>query len=155
MAQPPDPHDSPAPPEPPPPRGPAPAPLWPAGWSWTRRHLIALAAMLAALGAMIAWRTVQNRALLGPDLEVVGADLAPAGEKIDPNTATWASLARLPGVGESKARAIVTYRTRFAAARTDRPAFLCADDLQNVDGIGPTIVRQSAAWLVFPPAPPP
>lgn len=126
--------------------------LLPAGWGWTRRNVAALAVLVIALGGLIDWRAVQNRALLGPDLQVMDCTLAPAGEMIDPNTATWTSLARLPGLGEAKAKAIVDYSRRWADTHDGRPAFICPADLQGVPGIGPTITREIAPYLTFPAA---
>ena len=51
------------------------------------------------------------------------------GEKIDLNTAPAADLARLPGIGDTRAEAIVAYRDEHGAFQT-------ADDLLSVDGIG-------------------
>jgi len=49
--------------------------------------------------------------------------------KIDLNTATWQEIAVLPGIGESKARAIV-------AERDKNGPFKSAADLSRVPGIG-------------------
>ena len=51
------------------------------------------------------------------------------GEKIDLNAAPAADLARLPGIGDTRAAAIVAYREA-------QGAFQSADDLLSVDGIG-------------------
>lgn len=48
---------------------------------------------------------------------------------IDLNSATQAELESLPGIGESKAAAIIQYRT-------DHGAFKSVDELDNVPGIG-------------------
>jgi len=50
------------------------------------------------------------------------------GHPIDINSATAAELASLPGIGESKAKAIVEYRTV--------DPFKSVDDLKKVKGIG-------------------
>ena len=65
-------------------------------------------------------------------------------ERINPNDAPTASLARLPGIGPARARAIVTYRSAGEGL-----AFRNADDLQQVRGIGPAIVAGIRPWLQF------
>ncbi len=70
--------------------------------------------------------------------------LEQAFEKIDPNTATVASLRRLGGIGRHKAQAIADYR-RSARGR----AFARPEDLARVRGIGPSTVRRAEPYLVF------
>jgi competence ComEA-like helix-hairpin-helix protein len=63
---------------------------------------------------------------------------------INPNKADWPSLARLPGIGESKAKAIVYYRNQ-----TDAPLFQTALDLTAIKGIGKITVQNIAPYLTF------
>jgi len=70
-------------------------------------------------------------------------------EKINPNEAPAASLARLPGVGPTRARAIVAYRERVREQEGVRSVFHRADDLEQVRGIGPATVDGIRAWLRF------
>jgi competence ComEA-like helix-hairpin-helix protein len=65
--------------------------------------------------------------------------------RINPNYAPQASLARLPGVGEGRARAIVDYREDFR----DNKAFRNCADLQKVKGIGPKTAANICEWLKF------
>jgi len=69
--------------------------------------------------------------------------------RINPNNASLASLVRLPGVGISRAEAIVAYRANFTKQNDNRPAFETADDLQKVKGIGPKTVQNINQWLKF------
>ena len=69
-----------------------------------------------------------------------------ATERIDPNTASVASLRRLPMIGVIKAEAVVAYRT----AHAPRP-FRRSGDLANVRGIGPGLVQRAAPYLIFDP----
>ncbi|MCE5325542.1 MAG: helix-hairpin-helix domain-containing protein [Planctomycetaceae bacterium] len=66
-------------------------------------------------------------------------------EKIDPNTASAASLRRLHGIGPAYAQAIVDYRCGGKTFRTRA-------DLEQVRGLGPTRVAQIAEELIFPAA---
>ena len=70
-----------------------------------------------------------------------------SGECINPNDAPVASLIRLPGIGSTRARAIVAYRDRIHAQSGHPPAFTIPDDLQEIKGIGPAIVNGIRPWL--------
>lgn len=67
--------------------------------------------------------------------------------RINPNDAPPASLMRLPGIGTTRAGAIVAYRQSFS--KSDNQAFRNCDDLQNVKGIGPKTVQNICQWLKF------
>ena len=69
--------------------------------------------------------------------------------RINPNDATPASLARLPGVGAVRAQAIVTYREKFCQSSKGEPAFGNCDDLRKVKGIGPITAKGACEWLRF------
>ena len=121
-------------------------------WSWTAGNLTAVA-LLAAIGlGLVAWRALANRSDLGDDLVVRPAPLRPAAEKINPNTASWASLARLPGIGPGRAKAVCRYREQFGRVHPDRQAFSSPGDLQKVSGLGPVLVEGVAPYLAFSPA---
>lgn len=79
------------------------------------------------------------------DRETAGA----ADERIDPNTADWPELTRLPGIGEVIAKRIVAYR-RERQDGSGRPVFRSAADLARVRGIGPKTVEAIEPHLRFP-----
>ncbi|NQU76560.1 MAG: helix-hairpin-helix domain-containing protein [Planctomycetes bacterium] len=118
-------------------------------WSWTPSNLVAVALLAVLLAGLVGWRIYHNRARVRDDLTVVSADVAPAAELIDPNMASWASLARLAGIGPGRAKAICAYRDEFVAAHPGQPAFTCPSDLEKVPGIGPAIVKGAAPYLAF------
>ena len=64
---------------------------------------------------------------------------------INPNTASPASLTRLPGIGPKRAQAIIDYRDSSPV----QPAFTCPADLQNIKGIGPKTVEKIGKYLYF------
>ncbi len=70
-------------------------------------------------------------------------------EKINPNDAPIASLVRLPGIGVSRAEALVAYRNNFSDKESSKVAFRNSDDLQNVKGIGPITAQNTRQWLKF------
>jgi competence ComEA-like helix-hairpin-helix protein len=67
---------------------------------------------------------------------------------INPNDASPASLARLPGIGPARARAIVSYRSQLPS-QPGRPIFHRPEDLQAIPGIGPATTEAIRPWLSF------
>lgn len=87
------------------------------------------------------------RAVLGAAcLAALLGGAAPAGAVaegvVNVNTATAEELARLPGVGESKARAILEYRK-------ERGAFKSVEQLREVKGIGDAALERLRPHLVL------
>ncbi|MCA8944497.1 MAG: ComEA family DNA-binding protein [Planctomycetes bacterium] len=60
--------------------------------------------------------------------------------RLDPNAASIAELALLPGIGRGRAAAIVLHRVRFGP-------FQRIEDLDAVDGIGPRTVERLRSLL--------
>jgi competence ComEA-like helix-hairpin-helix protein len=69
-------------------------------------------------------------------------------DTINPNTATEASLLRLPGLGPQRAQAMVAYREEVQR-NLGRPAFRDLNDVDAVPGLGPATVRVMAPYLRF------
>lgn len=72
---------------------------------------------------------------------------------IDPNTATVYELMMLPQIGLGRAREIVAYRQRVLQSNPSSPAFMSAQDLLQVRGIGRALMNQMRPHLRFPVAP--
>ena len=68
---------------------------------------------------------------------------------INPNDAPISSLVRLPGIGFSKAAAIVAYRDAYRLEEAAGKAFRDCDDLQKVKGIGPKTAENIREWVKF------
>lgn len=62
------------------------------------------------------------------------------GEVINLNRASAAELQRLPGIGPGRAQAIIEYRTQ-------KGAFTKADDLLQVEGIGPVLLERLCPYV--------
>ncbi|MFZ0033367.1 MAG: helix-hairpin-helix domain-containing protein [Sedimentisphaerales bacterium] len=69
--------------------------------------------------------------------------------RVNPNYAPPASLARLPGIGAGRAKAITAYRENFREKNSGSRAFRNCDDLQKVKGIGPKTAENISQWLKF------
>ena len=65
--------------------------------------------------------------------------------RLDPNVASREELMLLPGIGPALANAIIAYRESVDL----RPAFSCAEDLDNVHRIGPATVARLRPLLRF------
>ena len=113
--------------------------------SLTPANCVTLLIVCAVAALPLTAMVLTGRTWIGQDPPVWPGRLATATERIDPNTASAASLRRLPGIGQVKAEAIVAYRTQHPA-----PRFARADDLTAVGGIGPGTVRQIAPFLSLP-----
>lgn len=75
------------------------------------------------------------------------------GGRINPNNAPVASLARLPGIGLTRARAIVALRSDRQSRQGLEPVFRRAEDLRQIRGIGPATIDSIRPWLHFDPLP--
>ena len=81
------------------------------------------------------------------------ASVGQAGEArldslINPNEAPVESLIRLPGMGPSRAGAIIAYRESLYRNGIT-PAFGNIEDLRKVRGIGPKTVQGMSEWITF------
>lgn len=121
-----------------------------ASWGWNHRNLLAIALLATTLAGIVGWRAYRNRAILLHDLTTVPMAPLQAQDTIDPNTADWPSLARLPGVGPATAQAVCAYRKARAAEHPGETIFSCPADLQAVPGIGPKTAERIAPYLFFP-----
>ena len=122
-----------------------------------RNRQITLWAALAILTASCVYRYWQHRRFVGRDLVLETGDSAlestgaeSLADTINPNTADWVSMTRLPGIGPTRARAIVAFREQYLQDHPDETrAFTCAEDLTRIRGIGETISAQIEPFLRF------
>lgn len=82
-----------------------------------------------------------------------GVPESPPSGRVNPNDASVASLARLPGIGLTRARAIVALRDDLQSRQGSAAVFRRAEDLAQVKGIGPATVEGVRPWLQFDPPP--
>ncbi len=112
-----------------------------------------LLGVLLAYGLFVRWL---RPVVLDEPIQVEPALVVQVEQRLDPNTADWADLAQLPGIGEALAKRIVAYRPEHQPLRlTDEPAtvFWRAEDLTQVQGIGPKLLDRIRPQLRFPADP--
>ncbi len=111
--------------------------------AWRRGDLPPLVLLCLLAGAACVYAALGRRLWFTSEPPIDFGRIALAAEKIDPNTATAASLRRLGGIGPAKAHAIVQYRQQHGRQ------FRRPEDLANVPGIGPKTVRRISPYLAF------
>lgn len=78
----------------------------------------------------------------------VSSNPAALEDKINPNTASAASLSRLAGIGPAKASQIISYRENFSGTAGTK-AFSEISDLDKIPGIGPKTIEDINGLLSF------
>jgi competence protein ComEA len=71
--------------------------------------------------------------------------------RINPNIAPVSSLIRLPGIGPSRANAIIAYRQKVKKENPNTLPFRQTNDLQRVKSIGPKTVENIKPFLTLEP----
>lgn len=117
-------------------------------WGWTWAHQLSLAILLALLLVLLAvqWRR-QSAYWQGGKLHIEHAALP--DYRLDVNTADFASLTRLPGLGPAKVRRLLAYRAAFAKAHSGQPAFMRLADLRHIRGFGKDTLEKISPFLRF------
>lgn len=107
-------------------------------------------ALLAVALAVCLLARVRLPLVLGASVPVEPQRIAVVERRVDPNTASWAELAALPGIGEALAKRIVAYREEHqpSAPSADR-VFRSPADLEPVKGIGPRLIERMTPHLRF------
>jgi hypothetical protein len=115
-------------------------PLFP---QWPAIPVSLLYSILLFLGILIVW-------------EIAGLTSHNSGEggvltqsAVNPNTATWASLTRLPGIGPARATKILAYRQAFFQNHPHGEPFPNLQSMRKIKGFGPVTLRNLAPYLRF------
>ncbi|HEX8322798.1 MAG TPA: helix-hairpin-helix domain-containing protein [Tepidisphaeraceae bacterium] len=109
-----------------------------------------LAVLLGVLIVYAGVRLTLNPVYIADPQPVAGDRASELADKLDPNTATVGDLSVLPGIGEKRAQAIVTWRERVQTRDGTAAPFQTPDDLLKVAGFGQSTVAQLTPYLVFP-----
>jgi len=121
-----------------------------AGRQNKRRRDIVLWVLLIVLAGSLFYCAIENQYKVNSGLEVNDKEVNRLADKINPNTASWASMARLPGIGPGRAKAIIKYRNMWKKnGAGNKIAFSESNDLCRIKGIGQKTVEQIKDYLVF------
>ena len=127
-----------------------PSPDKPEPWGWTRRQRIGLGILVTLLLVFLAIHWAQRPARLDDGAVLIRGEPVLLPQRMDPNTATQAELARIPHIGDAMAKRIIQYRESRKPNSADGIVFRQAGDLDGVPGIGPKLVGQIAPFFQFP-----
>jgi competence ComEA-like helix-hairpin-helix protein len=105
--------------------------------------------ILLALSAVLGILLLRNRQTISSPQPEMGRFADRLADWVDPNLASAAELAAVPGVGEKKAAAMVAYREAFVQSHHAGKAFDNAGDLQNVPGIGEATAENIEPYLAL------
>ena len=112
--------------------------------SWRPGDTAAILLLCLVTAGGLAWGFA-GRVQIDHQLPVFPQKAALAREKVDPNTATAASLRRLPMLGPATVQSILSYRAAHGPA-----AFGTTADLDKVPDIGPSTIEQFQDHLDLP-----
>ena len=119
-------------------------------WGWTRRQRLGLGMLLTLLLGVLIVMYVRRPARLDDHAVVIHGERVSLPERVNPNTATMEELARVPQLGEARARRIIDYREARKGTAAEGVVFRQAADLDNVPGIGAKLIGEFEPFLEFP-----
>ena len=116
----------------------------------SKRRDIVLWTLLIVLAGSLFYCAIENRYKVSSGFEIDDKEVNSLADKINPNTASWASLARLPGIGPGRAKSIIKYRNVWKKTGAgNKIAFSESNDLCRIKGIGQKTVEQIKDYLTF------
>lgn len=113
----------------------------PAKGLYSRLQVAIILVLLALLAAGL-FVFKHRRRLNAEPIAVTKGDPDDYAFRVDVNTASWEVIALLPGIGETKAKAIIEYREKNGPFKT-------AEDLTHVSGIGEKTIKQISPYMAF------
>jgi len=117
---------------------------------WTGSQRRGLIVLLAAITVVLGIRLLMNRQTIPDPQPPEGPAASELQDRIDPNFASAAEIAAIPGVGEKRAEAIVAYREAYTKSHSGKLAFPGLIDLLRVSGIGAGVSESMEPYLIFP-----
>jgi competence ComEA-like helix-hairpin-helix protein len=119
---------------------------------WSARQRAVVLALLVGIFVYLCVRYALNPVYVPTPQPLEGSRAAELADRFDPNTATQAELAAVPGMGEKLAAAIVEYRDAYAKLHGGKMPFGEPNDLLAVKGIGVAKLEGIEPYLTFPPS---
>ena len=120
---------------------------------WSRQQRAIIVALLIALLVYLGVRRALHRTYIPDPQPLDGSRAGKLADRLDPNSATQAELAAIPGVGEKLAGAIVEHRQDFARLHAGDVPFHEPRDLLAIRGVGVAKMEAMEPYLMFPPKP--
>lgn len=124
-----------------------------ARFSLTQRQVVVLAILLIIGSTYATIRLAFHRAIIADPQPAFGERADELANQIDLETADWATLAVLPGIGPAKAKDILAKRDELHLRNPNTRAFNTPEDLYRVKGIAATTVEKIRPYLLFPNVP--
>ena len=113
--------------------------------AWTRANLATVMSLLLLGAVRLGLESGRSHVEFTDQPPAQTLRVRGAADRIDPNTASAASMVRLSGIGPARASAIIEYRNSHGPG-----AFKTADDLTRIRGIGPGTIHRIAPDLSLP-----
>jgi competence protein ComEA len=113
---------------------------------WTPANFAALAAACVLAGGGLLAAGAAGRVELGNSPAASPQATTGLHQRVNPNTASAASLRRLPELGPARIQQILDYRQEHGGAPFREP-----NDLLRVKGIGPATLQTIREYLDFAP----
>ena len=119
----------------------------------TIQHYVLLSLLFILLIVSI-FHFAKSYLYIDKQLDISPKDQVNLPSKINPNTASWEILSLLPGIGPSKAMAIIQYREELITKHHNSndisiEIYHSSSDLNNVSGIGPATIQNIQDYLFF------
>jgi hypothetical protein len=103
--------------------------------------------LLYSTGIMLAFLTIWQILAFRSQVPLKRQPLTQSA--LNPNTASWASLTRLPGIGPARAQKIIAYRDRYQSQSHAHPAFTNIQSMRKIKGFGSVTLRNLKPYLRF------
>ena len=113
--------------------------------TWTGKDLTVIMSLLLAGALWLGWNAGHPRIEFADQPPVQDHRVTAATDRIDPNTASAASMIRLGGIGPVLSAAIIKHRSSH-----DFKTFKTAGDLAVIHGIASGTIRRIAPDLSLP-----
>src|SRR5271163_4662380 len=122
-------------------------------WGWTPAQRTGLAILLSLLLAFLIIRYIRRPFQLNDSLVILHNQPTTLPTRIDPNTASFEELSRIPHLGENLVNKIIDYREARKPLTPDNIVFHQPEDLEHIQGIGKSTADQLRPYLQFPDDP--